>query len=165
MAILSSAISEWEPFEASLLEWRRLCKRMQFLDSRQEVDVDSEHTHLGEVLWGVEVKAGCSNRMLGVCWEWREVIPNVVALSNPKLLVFFGAFIPQFMDMSKDHLSQVLVLGITFMVLAGLTDGIYALLAGQVRGFFSARRTRMVSRVSGGFMIGGGIWLALIRAK
>lgn len=59
----------------------------------------------------------------------------VVALSNPKLLVFFGAFIPQFMDMSKDHLSQVLVLGITFMVLAGLTDGIYALLAGQVRGF------------------------------
>src|ERR1043165_332247 len=47
----------------------------------------------------------------------------VVALSNPKLLVFFGAFIPQFMDMSKDHLSQVLVLGITFMVLAGLTDG------------------------------------------
>jgi threonine/homoserine/homoserine lactone efflux protein len=89
----------------------------------------------------------------------------VVALSNPKLLVFFGAFIPQFMDMSKDHLSQVLVLGITFMMLAGLTDGIYALLAGQARGFFSARRTRMVSRVSGGFMIGGGIWLALIRAK
>ena len=89
----------------------------------------------------------------------------VVALSNPKLLVFFGAFIPQFMDMSKDHLSQVLVLGVTFMVLAGLTDGIYALLAGQVRGFFSSRRTRLVSRVSGSFMIGGGIWLALIRAK
>jgi threonine/homoserine/homoserine lactone efflux protein len=89
----------------------------------------------------------------------------VVALSNPKLLVFFGAFIPQFMDMSKDHLSQVLVLGITFMVLAGLTDGIYALLAGRARSFFSTRRTRMMSRVSGGFMIGGGIWLALTRAK
>jgi hypothetical protein len=83
MAILSSTIDGWEPFEASLLEWRRLCKRMQFLDSRQEVDTDSEHSHLGEVLWGVEVKAGSSNRMLGVCWEWREVIPNVVALSNP----------------------------------------------------------------------------------
>jgi hypothetical protein len=83
MAILSSTISEWEPFEASLLEWRRLCKRMQFLDRSQEIDTDSEHTHLGEVLWGVEVKAGSSNRMLGVCWEWREVIPNVVALSNP----------------------------------------------------------------------------------
>lgn len=83
MAILSSTISEWAPVEASLLEWRRLCKRMQFLESRQEVDADSEHTHLGEVLWGVEVKDGGANRMLGVCWEWREVIPNVVALSNP----------------------------------------------------------------------------------
>ena len=89
----------------------------------------------------------------------------VVALSNPKLLVFFGAFIPQFMDMSKDHLSQVLVLGVTFMVIAGLTDAIYALLAGRVRTIFSARRTRLVSRISGGFMIGGGIWLALTRAR
>src|SRR3977135_862734 len=31
----------------------------------------------------------------------------LVLLSNPKVLVFFGAFIPQFMDMSKDHFSQV----------------------------------------------------------
>jgi threonine/homoserine/homoserine lactone efflux protein len=89
----------------------------------------------------------------------------VVALSNPKLLVFFGAFIPQFMDLSKDHLSQVLVLGITFMVVAGLTDMIYALLAGRVRTIFSAQRTQLVSRISGGFMIGGGIWLALTRAR
>ncbi len=83
MAILSSTISAWEPFEASLLEWRRLCKRMQFLDSSQQVDDDRDHTHLGKVLWGVEVKDGDASRMLGVCWEWREVIPNVVALSNP----------------------------------------------------------------------------------
>ncbi len=89
----------------------------------------------------------------------------LVLLANPKVLVFFGAFIPQFMDMSKDHVSQVTLLGITFMVIAGLTDAIYALLAGRARRFFSTRRTRLVSRVSGGFMIGGGIWLALIRAR
>jgi threonine/homoserine/homoserine lactone efflux protein len=89
----------------------------------------------------------------------------VVLLSNPKVLVFFGALIPQFMDMSKDHVSQVALLGVTFMVIAGLTDAIYALLAGRARLFFSARRTRLVSRVSGGFMIGGGIWLALMRAR
>jgi threonine/homoserine/homoserine lactone efflux protein len=89
----------------------------------------------------------------------------VVLLANPKVLVFFGAFIPQFMDMSKDHVSQVALLGVTFMVIAGLTDAIYALLAGRARRFFSAQRTRLVSRVSGGFMIGGGIWLALIRAR
>src|SRR6201747_2047138 len=89
----------------------------------------------------------------------------VVLLANPKVLVFFGAFIPQFMDMSKDHVSQVALLGVTFMVIAGLTDAIYALLAGRARRFFSARRTRLVSRISGGFMVGGGIWLALIRAR
>jgi len=89
----------------------------------------------------------------------------VVTLSNPKVLVFFGAFIPQFMDLGKDHFSQVALLGVTFMVIAGLTDALYALLAGRARSFFSARRTRLLSRVSGGFMIGGGIWLALTRAR
>jgi threonine/homoserine/homoserine lactone efflux protein len=89
----------------------------------------------------------------------------LVSLSNPKVLVFFGAFIPQFVDMSRDHVSQVTLLGVTFMVIAGLTDALYALLAGRARTFFSARRTRMVSRISGGFMIGGGIWLALTRSR
>jgi threonine/homoserine/homoserine lactone efflux protein len=89
----------------------------------------------------------------------------LVLLSNPKVLVFFGAFIPQFMDMNKDHVSQVSLLGITFMVTAGITDAMYALLSGRARAIFSARRTRLLSRVSGGFMIGGGIWLALTRAR
>ena len=89
----------------------------------------------------------------------------LVLLSNPKVLVFFGAFIPQFMDMGRDHVSQVALLGITFMVIAGMTDAVYALLAGRARLFFSARRTRALSRISGGFMIGGGIWLALTRAR
>jgi threonine/homoserine/homoserine lactone efflux protein len=89
----------------------------------------------------------------------------VVLLSNPKVLVFFGAFIPQFMDMNRDHVSQVALLGVTFMVIAAMTDGMYALLSGRARLIFSSRRTRVLSRVSGGFMIGGGIWLALTRAR
>jgi threonine/homoserine/homoserine lactone efflux protein len=89
----------------------------------------------------------------------------VVLLSNPKVLVFFGAFIPQFMDMNRDHVSQVALLGVTFMVIAAMTDGMYALLSGRARMIFSSRRTRLLSRVSGGFMIGGGIWLALTRAR
>ena len=86
-------------------------------------------------------------------------------LSNPKILVFFGAFLPQFMDMNRDHIPQVALLGITFMVVSFLTDGVYALLAGRARKLFSAQRTRLVSRISGGFMIGGGLWLALTRTR
>jgi threonine/homoserine/homoserine lactone efflux protein len=89
----------------------------------------------------------------------------LVLLSNPKVLVFFGAFIPQFMDMKADHASQVALLGVTFMVIAGLTDACYALAAGRARKFFSVRRTRLLSRISGGFMIGGGVWLALTRTR
>jgi threonine/homoserine/homoserine lactone efflux protein len=69
------------------------------------------------------------------------------------------------MDMSKDHISQVALLGFTFMVTGAITDSIFALVAGRARLFFSAQRTRLVSRISGGFMIGGGIWLALTRAR
>ncbi|WP_315744633.1 MULTISPECIES: LysE family translocator [unclassified Bradyrhizobium] len=89
----------------------------------------------------------------------------LVLLSNPKIMVFFGAFLPQFMDMNRDHVPQVALLGVTFMLIAGLTDGVYALLAGRARKLFSARRTRLVSRISGGFMIGGGVWLALTRSR
>lgn len=89
----------------------------------------------------------------------------VVLLSNPKVLVFFGAFIPQFVDMSKDHFLQVALLGLTFMVTGAFTDSIYAVLAGRARLFFSVERTRLVSRISGACMVGGGIWLALTRAR
>jgi len=89
----------------------------------------------------------------------------VVLLSNPKMLIFFGAFIPQFVDLEKPHFPQVMLLGVTFMVIAGATDGIYALLAGRARMLLSTSRTRLVSRLSGLCMIGGGVWLALTRAR
>jgi threonine/homoserine/homoserine lactone efflux protein len=46
-----------------------------------------------------------------------------------------------------------------------LTDIVYAALAGRARRLFSAQRTRLLSRISGGVMIGGGVWLALTRVK
>ena len=63
----------------------------------------------------------------------------LVLLSNPKVLVFFGAFIPQFMDMNRDHFSQVALLGVTFMVIAGITDGDLCA-AGRPRAHASSRR-------------------------
>src|SRR5471030_2918227 len=49
------------------------------------------------------------------------------------LVLLFGAFIPQFMDMEKDHISQVVLLGVTFMVTGAITDTVYAVLAGRAR--------------------------------
>src|SRR6476619_1571731 len=60
----------------------------------------------------------------------------VVLLSNPKVLVFFGAFLPQFMDLSNDHSPQVALLGSTCMVTGAIIDSVYALLAVRARKFF-----------------------------
>jgi homoserine/homoserine lactone efflux protein len=89
----------------------------------------------------------------------------LVLLANPKALLWFGAFIPQFVDPKGNYVAQIALLGVTAMATAALTDGAYAVLTGRAGAFFSRSRIRLVSRLSGGFLIGGGLWLALTRAK
>lgn len=87
----------------------------------------------------------------------------LVIWANPKALIFFGAFLPQFVVTSAPPLPQILLLGAIFMVIAGLSDCVYAVLAGRARHWLNAARVRLVNRVSGLVLIGGGIWLALQR--
>ena len=89
----------------------------------------------------------------------------LVLLANPKVLFWFGAFIPQFIDPKGNYVAQILLLGITAMACAIVTDGGYAILAGRAGGFLSRQRARLVSRVGGACLMGGGIWLALSRAR
>lgn len=83
--------------------------------------------------------------------------------SNPKVLIFFGAFIPQFMDPAGDVLGQTLLLGVTFMVVATLLDSGYALVAGGAGRLLSRSRLIWLERISGSLLIGVGVWLALAR--
>lgn len=85
----------------------------------------------------------------------------LVILSNPKMLVFFGAFIPQFVDPTGNTVLQTLIFGGLFMVYATLFDSAYALFAGRAGSMLSVNRVRLVERLSGTALIGGGIWLAL----
>jgi homoserine/homoserine lactone efflux protein len=87
----------------------------------------------------------------------------LVALSNPKTLLFFGAFFPQFVDPSRDFAFQIFVMGLTAMAFAAVVDGAIALTAGRAGNVLSARRVQLMSRVSGTVLIGGGVWLALSR--
>jgi homoserine/homoserine lactone efflux protein len=88
-----------------------------------------------------------------------------VALSNPKTLLFFGAFFPQFMDPARSFTVQVLIMGATAMTVAAISDSAYALLASRAGTVLSRRRQRIISRASGTVLIGGGVWLALARAR
>ena len=89
----------------------------------------------------------------------------LVMMANPKALLFFGAFIPQFIDPKGNYVAQIALLGITAMVVALFSDGAYALLGGRAGALLSKRRVRLVSRLSGGCLICGGLWLALTRAR
>jgi len=89
----------------------------------------------------------------------------LVMLSNPKVLIFFGAFIPQFVDPDGDHVGQIALLGVTAMAVALVSDSVYAILTGRARTLFSRRRVRLMSQISGATLIGGGVWLALTRSR
>ncbi|MBL4893001.1 MAG: LysE family translocator [Rhizobiaceae bacterium] len=87
----------------------------------------------------------------------------IVICSNPKALVLFGAFIPQFVGQAEDAFSQTMILGLIFMTVATVFDCLYALLAGGAGAFLTKTRVRLVERMSGVFLICGGIWLATLK--
>jgi len=89
----------------------------------------------------------------------------LVLMANPKALLWFGAFIPQFIDPTGNYVGQIALLGVTAMAVALVSDGAYAVVTGRASAMLSRKRVRLVSRLSGGFLIGGGIWLALTRAR
>lgn len=89
----------------------------------------------------------------------------LVIMANPKALLFFGAFIPQFIDPKGHYVAQIALLGVTAMAIALVSDGAYAVLTGRAGALLSRKRVRLVSRLSGVCLIGGGIWLALTRAR
>ncbi len=88
----------------------------------------------------------------------------LVNVTNPKLLIFYGAFFPQFIDENLPLRPQLAVLCVTFFVIAATFDTCYATLGGRARAWFrSTAARRWVDRVSGTLLIGAGVGLALVR--
>jgi homoserine/homoserine lactone efflux protein len=88
----------------------------------------------------------------------------LVSLTNPKTLLFYGAFFPQFVTLDHDVGVQITLLSVTFLTLAVLVDGGWALIAGRARRLL-ATRGHLRNKLSGGFLIGAGAALAFARNK
>jgi len=85
----------------------------------------------------------------------------VVTALNPKSIVFFVAFVPQFLDATRPFLFQVVTLEATFVSLAALNAAIYALLAAAARQkLHQPRVRRLVNRTGGSLLIGAGVLAA-----
>ena len=83
----------------------------------------------------------------------------LVSLTNPKTLLFFGAFLPQFVRADRPLMPQLAMLAATFLALAIALDGSWALLAHRAAGMVYRWR-RWPNRVQGALLIGAGLSLA-----
>jgi threonine/homoserine/homoserine lactone efflux protein len=88
----------------------------------------------------------------------------LAAITNPKTIAFFTAFLPQFVDPALPAGHQLLVMCSVAITMATLTDCAWAIVAGAGRSFFLQRvSTKWLGRLSGTVLIGGGVWLSLAR--
>jgi homoserine/homoserine lactone efflux protein len=88
----------------------------------------------------------------------------LVSMTNPKTLLFYGAFFPQFVSGDHAFLPQVVALSATFVLIAVMVDGSWALAAARARHLL-ATRGRVRKRIAGGMLMGAGAVLAMARHK
>ena len=92
----------------------------------------------------------------------------VVGVFNPKVIVFFTAILPQFVDRSAGGVPvQMLTLGAVFVAIAFVCDSMWALAAGAARSWLvrSPRRIQAIGGTGGIVMIGLGAGLAVSGRK
>ena len=97
--------------------------------------------------------------------RWR-VFANtyLVTALNPKSIVFFVAFLPQFINYSTNLTQQLWVLTVTFVSMATVNATLYAVFAASARGLLaSPRAQRRFNVVGGSLLSAAGVWGLLAR--
>jgi threonine/homoserine/homoserine lactone efflux protein len=116
---------------------------------------------LGIQAWSHAGAAAALAPPAGHVYAWRGF---VVAITNPKTIAFFTAFLPQFVDPQLPAEYQLVVMCAVSVLLAGLLDAVWGIAGGLGRTWFlKPARSVLLNRISGVVLIGGGIWLSLAR--
>jgi|TARA_R110002124_G_scaffold6530_10_gene39110 threonine/homoserine/homoserine lactone efflux protein len=92
---------------------------------------------------------------------WRGL---VVAILNPKTLIFNAALLPQFIAPEGDYVSQLAIVALVFLTVLTFVDTLWAMFAGALRPLMF-RFQRLRNRITGGFLIAAGLGLALADRK
>jgi threonine/homoserine/homoserine lactone efflux protein len=88
----------------------------------------------------------------------------LVTALNPKGIVFFVAFLPQFISPTADVTRQLWVLAVTFVVLAATNATLYAVFAGSARKLLSSPRAQKRFNLAGGSLLSAaGVWALMAR--
>jgi len=121
--------------------------------------------YLGIKLLRAGVYAGDVVPTAVIASRWRLFVNTwLVTALNPKGIVFFVAFLPQFVRPGADAARQLSVLAITFVVLATINATLYAVFAASARRLLaSAAAQRWFNLAGGSLLSGAGIWALLAR--
>lgn len=88
----------------------------------------------------------------------------IISLTNPKTILFFSAFLPQFVSATSNYFQQISILSFTFLLIAIIINSSYAILSAKLQPFL---RNRNLSRIQNGFsgllFLGACTWLATTR--
>lgn len=88
----------------------------------------------------------------------------VIAITNPKTILFYIAFFPQFLDSTLPPVPQLVAMSVAMIVIATTFDSMYAVLAGHVRNWFTnPKRRRLQARITGSLLVATGFGLLLTR--
>lgn len=121
--------------------------------------------YLGIRQWRSKGPLAFSTRPVKPTSRWRTFSEGaLVAMSNPKAILFFTALFPQFLDMQRALLPQFSIMVSTFMALSFTTLMTYGGLAKQLsRWLSSAPRVKWVNRIMGSAFIGLGVSILRLR--
>ncbi|PCI03945.1 MAG: lysine transporter LysE [Hyphomicrobiales bacterium] len=117
----------------------------QILDARQEAKTVSSENHPA-FMFG-SLRAGF-----------------LAAVLNPKGVMFYMAFLSQFVNPNGNMVLQISILAITSTVVVGLILAAYVMMANKARTAFQSEKTRKrIGYTGGGFLIGGSVLMATTR--
>ncbi|MBP1714305.1 MAG: Lysine exporter protein [Deltaproteobacteria bacterium] len=98
--------------------------------------------------------------------SWWRLFANtyLVTALNPKSIVFFVAFLPQFISPNASLTRQLWVLAVTFVVMATINATLYAVFAASVRKLLSSPRVQRRFNIAGGsLLLVAGLWALFSR--
>ena len=83
----------------------------------------------------------------------------IVILTNPKIFLFLGAFIPQFINIDEPVSYQIIYFGIIFTIVATIFDSSYAFVFGKFREIIASKYLKILNQMGGLILILVGIWM------
>ncbi len=83
----------------------------------------------------------------------------IVILTNPKIFLFLGSFLPQFISLEHSVSSQIIYFGLLFILVAMIFDSCYALIFGKFRNLIANKYLKILNLIGGSILILVGFWL------